>query len=403
MASFQYTATNNQGALKNGSIQAGDKAAAVNLLQSQGLVVTSVREQKDIFGDIDFSFLSRVTEKDLVLFSRQFSIMINSGLPVTQALRILVEQTDNQKFRDIVRKVLLDVEAGARLSDALKKFPKVFSTFFVSMVKSGEASGKLGEMLDRVADQTERDYNLTQAIRSSLIYPAFVLVLLLVITVYVLGWVIPQLNDIFQEFGAELPLATRILITLSEFVLGFWWIIIAMAVALYVGLSYYIRTEEGRYSWDYAKMKLPILGPLFNKIATTRFARNLATLISGDIPILEALHIVSKVPLNKVFEVAINEAAEEVKGGIPLSEALEKKAGDNIPLMLTRMIAVGETTGKIDEVLQKVSDFYRQEIDRTIAILTSLLEPIVIVIIGIGVGVLIAAVLLPIYNLATVI
>ena len=402
MPQFQYKATNNAGEVKLGSLTASDSAAALKILQGTGLIVSSLKVQKSLH-KISLSVLGKVSQKDIVIFSREFSIMISSGLPVTQALRILIDQTENVKFREIVKAILLDVEAGARLSDALEKFPSTFSTFFVSMVRSGEASGKLSEMLSRVADQTEKDYNLTSAIRSALVYPAFVLALLIVIAIYVLGWVIPQLKSVFDEFGASLPLPTQILIAVSDFVVNFWWLLIALFVGAYLGLNYYVRTPGGRYSWDYSKMKLPIVGDLMNKIATTRFSRNLSTLISGDIPIVEALHIVSRVPQNKVFENAINEAAEEVKSGMPLSEALERSGGESLPLMLTRMIAVGETTGNIDVVLDKVSDFYRDEIDRKVAVLTSLLEPVVVVIIGAGVGILIAAVLLPIYNLASVI
>lgn len=402
MAQFQYKATAPDGSIKMGTIQAANQEAAMRLLQTSNYVVMKLAPQKDIITNIT-RFTGRVHEKDLVVFSRQFAIMISSGLPVTQALRILLEQTESPRFREIIRDLLLDVEAGARLSDAMEKYPDVFSQFFVSMSRSGEASGKLSEMLKRVADQTEKDYNLTKAIQSALIYPAFVILLLVAITIYVLGWVIPQLKGIFSEFGANLPLPTVILIAVSNFVVNFWWIIIILFIAAFAGMRYYINTEEGRYSWDYTKMRLPVIGGLANKVATTRFARNLATLISGDIPIVEALHIVSRVPQNKVFEVAINEASEEVKTGMQLSEALEKHAGNNMPLMLTRMIAVGETTGNIDEVLNKVSDFYRQEVDRAVAVLTSLLEPVIVVIIGIGVAILIAAVLLPIYNLASVI
>lgn len=402
MPQFQYKATTSTGEIKMGSLNAPDNAAALKILQSTGLIVSSLKVQQTVH-KFSLTIFGKVSQKDIVVFSREFSIMISSGLPVTQALRILIDQTENAKFQEIVKAILLDVEAGARLSDALEKFPSTFSTFFISMVRSGEASGKLSEMLARVADQTEKDYNLTSAIRSALIYPAFVLVLLIVIAIYVLVWVIPQLKSVFDEFGASLPLPTLILIGVSDFTVNYWWLIFVLLLGTYLGLSYYIRTPEGRYSWDFSKMRLPIVGDLLNKIATTRFSRNLSTLISGDIPIVEALHIVSRVPQNKVFENAINEAAEEVKAGMPLSEALEKTGGDSLPLMLTRMIAVGETTGNIDIVLDKVSDFYRDEIDRKVAVLTSLLEPVVVVIIGAGVGILIAAVLLPIYNLASVI
>jgi type IV pilus assembly protein PilC len=401
MAQFEYKVNTREGQTKMGVISAGNQDAAMRLLQSQGFMVVSLRPERSLGKSISLS--THIGEKELVIFSRQFALMIASGLPVTQALRILIDQTEHPRFRDVIRALVLDVEAGARLSDALGKFPGVFNTFFVSMVRSGEASGKLSEMLNRVAEQTEKDYNLAQAIKSALIYPAFVLVLLIIISFYVLGWVVPQLKAVFDEFRAELPLPTQILIAASNFVVNFWWLIIIMAVGAYLALSYYLRTDEGRYSWDYNKMRLPIMGSLVNKIVTTRLTRNLATLISGDIPIVDALHIASKVPQNLVLEIAVNEAAEEVKTGVPLSVALEKSAGKNLPLMVTRMISVGETTGNIDAVLDKVADFYRADIDRTIAVLTTLLEPIIVVFIGIGVFVLIAAVLLPIYNLASVI
>lgn len=401
MAQFEYKVNTREGAVKMGVIAAGNQDAAMRLLQSQGFVVVSLRPERSLGRSISLS--TRVGEKELVVFSRQFALMIASGLPVTQALRILIDQTEHPRFREVIRALILDVEAGARLSDALAKFPGVFNTFFVSMVRSGEASGKLSEMLNRVAEQTEKDYNLAQSIKSALIYPVFVFVLLVVISVYVLGWVVPQLKTIFDEFGAELPLATRILISASGFVVNFWWLVTIILVGVYLAISYYLHTEEGRYSWDYNKMRLPIVGSLINKIVTTRLTRNLATLIAGDIPIVDALHIASKVPQNLVLEVAVNEAAEEVKTGVPLSVALEKTAGKNLPLMVTRMVAVGETTGKIDTVLDKVADFFRADIDRTIAVLTTLLEPVIVVFIGVGVFVLIAAVLLPIYNLASVI
>ena len=272
MASFEYKAVNAEGESKLGSVQAANEDAAVKILQSQGLIVSSLKLQRSLANAGLNGFKARVSEKDIVVFAREFSIMISSGLPVTQALRILVEQSEG-RLGEVVKSILLDVEAGARLSDAFEKFPRVFSTFFVSMVRSGEASGKLAEMLSRVADQTEKDYNLTRAIKGALVYPAFVILLLIGISIYVLGWVIPQLKEIFLDFGAELPAATRLLIGASDFVVGYWWIVIALGLAAYFGLNYYIHTEAGRYSWDYSKTRVPIMGDLVRKIATTRFCQ----------------------------------------------------------------------------------------------------------------------------------
>lgn len=402
MATFQYKATTKKGDTKMGSVQAPDMDSAMKLLQQQNLIVTSLKPQKSI-GKAALSFSGGVKDKDVVVFSRQFAVMVSSGLQVTQALRILVDQTENQQFRDIIKAILLDVEAGARLSEALEKFPKAFSQFFVSMVRSGESSGQLAEMLLRIADQVEKDYNLVRSVQNALIYPLFIILLLVGISFYVLVWVVPQLTEIFNEFDAELPLITRFLIGISDFAIAFWWLILVLLASVVIGFRYYLKTEDGQYSWDYSKMRMPIMGPLINKISTERLSRTLSTLIAGDIPIVDAMKISSKVPQNKVIENIVLDAAEDVKTGEPLSESLEKHAGKNLPIMMTRMVSVGETTGSIDGVLVKVADFYRAEIDRAISLLTTLLEPVVVVIIGIGVGILIAAVLLPIYNLASVI
>jgi len=399
MAKYTFTAKSKAGQMKSGKISAANEQAAVGILQQRGLVVTSLKKE----AASESKIYGKVSQKDLVIFTREFAIMLSAGVTITQSLRILAEQTQNTKLQSMTRNIQTEVESGTRLSDALDRYPKTFTGFYIAMIRSGEASGRLDQIMNQLADQIEKDYYLMSSVRSALIYPTFILVMLLGIGMYLVGAVIPQLSVVYEEFGAELPAATKGIISIGNFLNAYWWLMMIVLVVFGFVMYRYVKSAEGKRAWDGYKLRIPFIGPLIIKIASTRFTRNLSTLIVGDIPIVEALNITSEISGNSLFEESVRAAADDVRNGMPLSEALAKNAENNIPPITIQMIAVGEETGKLDKVLTKIADFFNEEIDRTITTMSALIEPVTIVFLGVGVAVLIAAVLMPIYNLVNVI
>lgn len=403
MAEYSYKARDISGVLKTGEITANSEENAAELLQQHKLILTKLTEKKA--GGFDASkalkALNRVTAKDKVIFTRQLGTMIKSGLPIVQALHILADQTTNKRFREVIIDLSAGVEGGGTFSASLAKYPQYFDRVYINLIKSGEASGQMDEILERLASQQEASYRLAGKVKGAMMYPAFVIFALVAATFLMMIVVIPPLKAIFTDAGAKLPLPTRLLIGASDFTRAYWWALIIAGIGLIIGLRKGLKTDGGHLFWDRLKLKMPIFGNLFKKIYVSRFTRTLAALESGGVPILEALSIVSESVGNVVYEKALKDAGKEVESGVPLSQPI--RANPIFPPMVPQMINVGEQTGNLDEVLNKLADFYDEEIDNIVKNLTTLMEPLLMVVMGIAVGGLLIAILMPIYNLGNVI
>lgn len=398
MPLYFYKARDKKGTLRRGEIEAINEEKAASLLREHGLVLTYLVLKEKVGGlEKLTTIFKRVSSKEKVIFTRQLSTMINSGLPIIQALKTLASQTRNETFKEILQTVVSDIEGGSSLSDALSHYPRVFPKVYVSLIKSGEASGKLDEVLLKLANQMESDYETLSKIKSAMYYPAFIMAALIAVGIIMLIYVIPQIQNIFAEAAVTLPLPTRILLWTSNTLRRFG-LLILIALGVLVSLfRSYINTKEGRLLWDSFKLKVPIFGKLLQKIYMARFTRTLGTLIAGGLPILDALDITSEAVGNVIYAEGIQKARKEVENGVALAEPLKEEA--NFPVMVPQMIAVGEETGKLDEILFKLAAFFDSEVDAAVRGLSSLIEPILIVVMGIGVAILVASIILPIYQL----
>lgn len=402
MPIFSYKARNAKGEEQAGTVDAADEQAAADVLRSNELIVTSLAEEdKDISLGMNITWFDRIHPRDVVIFARQLSTMITATLPIVSALKVLTEQQKSQKFKSILAAITADVDGGARLSVAMDQYPEVFSNFFVSVIKTGEQSGKLDESLNYLADQMEKDYELNSRVRSALYYPAFIFGGLIVVAIIMVTYVIPQLQSVFEGMEGNLPWTTKVLLGTSDFFRSYWWVLLIGVILLVWWFRVWSRTEEGKIRLDKMKLKIPIFGKLFRKVYIVRLTRNLNTLLSGGVKIIEALEVTSQVVGNVVYEDILKKAAERVAAGDSMSSVFKKSP--EMPLMIAQIAEVGEKTGKLPFTLEKVGNFYAQELDNSVRGLSSLLEPIIMVVLGIGVGILMAAVIMPIYNISSMI
>lgn len=402
MAIFTYRAKDDQGVIKEGVVEASTEAAAWEILHGHGLTVLRLEPQAAEFRlekYLPFLF-GRVPRKELVIFSRQLSTLINAKVPIIQALDILSSQVTNNTLRGIIGELIDEIEGGKSLSESISRFPEVFSNLYVYLVKSGELSGTLDQSLNYIAEQQEKDYELMSKIRGALIYPIFIVSAIIIVGILMFIFVLPQMISVLKEAGASLPLTTRILIFLTESLQKYWSIIFGVVIGLLVSSQFYIRSAGGRAVWDAFKMKLPIFGKLLKNIYMDRLSLNLSTLVAGGIPIVTALETVAEIVGNTVYREIIKGAAEEVEGGKAIATAFALRP--EIPKLVTQMVKIGEQTGNLDEVLSKLSRFYDKEVANTLQTLTTLLEPVIMILLGLAVAVMVAGILLPIYNLAGV-
>jgi len=398
MATFEYKALAENKQTKEGLVEAASKEFAAEILQEKGLSIISLTELA-LPKAGGLTILNRIKAKDVVIFSRQFAVMISANVAIVQTLKILVEQTANIKLKIIVSQIADEVDGGAKLSDALSKWPNVFSNFYVSVIRSGETSGKLDEVLNYLADEMEKDYDMMSKIRGAMIYPIFVLGGLTAVGVVMMIYVVPKLTGILAESGAELPLTTRILIGTSGFLANYWWLILITITIITVGLRFYISRPQGRKQIDYLKLKLPIFGRLFRLIYLVRFTRSMNTLIVGGVTVSNSLKVAADVVGNKVYQDLIEETVKEVEDGNSISSVFLKSK--EVPKMVSQMLVIGEKTGKLDVILERITNFYSREISNIVANLMTLLEPLIMVVMGIAVGIMVAAIILPMYNLAS--
>ncbi len=399
MPIFKYKGRDERGKMRTGIASGLSESDALAKLKKMNIEIEVFHDaENDLETKLNL-LLRRVGDKDLVIFSRQLSVMIAANVPVVESLLILVDQTQNLSLKKMLSEIAFEVDSGALLSDAFAKRPKAFSEFFVNIVRSGETSGKLDEVLDYLADEMEKNYDMMSKIKGAMIYPAFILVALVGVAVVLMVYVIPNLTSMMSESNVELPLATRIVIGASDILRGYGILILLALVASVFGVKYYLKTQSGRRNIDTLLIKLPIFGKLFRYIYIMRFARTLSTLLKGGVTITKSLSITANVVRNELFAEAIRDSLERINDGNNLSDALVEY--DNLfPKMVPQMVSVGERTGKIDSVLDRVNDFYSRETLNLIGNLSSLMEPIIMVIMAVGVGIMVAAVILPMYNLA---
>lgn len=399
---FNYIARTKQGEKQTGVVEAGSRNDAVETLQSRGLVLLDLRSGKSgsVFS-MDIKLFQRVKTKELVNFTRQLATLVSAQVPLLSSLRSLSKQTENDFFRDIIFEVAGDVEGGTILSKALARHPKVFSNFFVNMIKAGEASGGMESSLNYLADYLEKQYYLNAKVRGALTYPAFILAAFVLIVVLMMILVVPKLTSFLADSGQELPLMTKIIMSISGFFVNWWWLLLIIVLGASFYLYHIIKTSPAaRDQWDAIKIRIPIFGKqVFKKIYVTRIADNLSTLIQGGLSILQALQVTSEVVGNSVYRKIIAEAKEEVRIGNTLSSSLAKYK-DEIPVMVVQMVETGEQTGSMDIILKKLGQFYNKEIDNTVATISQLIEPMLILLIGGGVVILMMGILMPIYNVA---
>src|SRR5215217_1717550 len=398
MAVYAYKALDKQGEVIQDKVEGSGTLAVAHELRQQGLLVIDVKEQSVAQKDILAPFKG-IKLADLVVFSRQLATMINAGLPIVRSLYVLSEQTGSQQLKNVVVQVRKDVEAGMSLSEALEKHPEVFSRLYVEMVKAGEVGGILDGVLLRLADQLERDQDLRRKIRAALTYPAVVLILAVLVSSFMLIFIVPVFAGVYQDLGGTLPLPTRICMLLSNILTSFWGILVYAAMGLGVYLFFrWKKTERGRKVWGRAVLRIPAkIGNVVHKAVLARFARTLGTLSAAGVPILQAVEITATSSGNWVIENALLKSRDAIREGIPIYRPLESEPA--FPPMVTRMIAVGEETGDVDGMLGKIADFYESEVDAAVKALTSIIEPLMIVVVGGIVGGIIIAMYLPMFKI----
>ena len=398
---FEYKAKNLKGETIEGTIQAINQGVAVSSLTSRKMIIISLKESGSLpfwRRPLKISFLERVSSKDIVFLSRQLSVMVSAGLPLVKALSILARETSKPYLKRVVNAISEDVRGGTRFSTALSKYSKVFDDFYINMVRAGETSGKLDEVLNYLADEQEKNYDLMSKIRGAMIYPIFVIVAVIGVMILMMVFVIPQLTGILKESGVALPLPTVILIKTSEFSKKYFIVVIIGLIVAAIGLRVLFKSKQGKAIWDRIILRMPVFGPLFQQIYLVRFSRSLSTLIIGGISLTSGLRIVAGVVSNTVYKNLILDSVLDVERGRSVSNAFLNDP--YVPKMLPHLMVIGEETGKLDEVLQKIANFYARGVENILSKLVTLLEPIIIIFLGVIVGGMMASILLPMYKLA---
>jgi type IV pilus assembly protein PilC len=395
MPAFTYTARAVNGDLRTATIDAPSRDEVVAQLRRQRLNVVKIDEAAQAANKKKTA--GKISMRDIVIFTRQFSTMINAGLPLVQALDILAKQSENPALKDVTRAVVFDVESGHTVADALRKHPKAFSDLYVNMVAAGEAGGILDTILMRLATFMEKNDALVRKVKGAMIYPGVIMSVAAIAIVVLLVFVIPVFEKMFGSVGMALPLPTRVVIGASRFLTGYWWAVLAALVGTGFSLKRYYATPDGKLTIDRTLLKMPVLGDVLRKSAVSRFTRTLGTLIGSGVSILDGLEITAKTAGNRVIQDAIMESRASIAGGETIAAPLQKS--QVFPPMVISMIAVGEQTGGLDEMLSKIADFYDEEVDAAVSGLLSLMEPIMIVFLGVVVGGMVVAMYLPIFDM----
>ncbi len=399
MSTFVWTGKTRQGAARSGELPGKNREEVLGLLRKEQINVTSVKKKATEINIPGFG--KKVTDKDIVIFTRQFATMIDAGLPLVQCLEILSSQAENPVLGKALEEIRGDVEGGSTYADALRKHPKVFDELYVNMVAAGETGGILDTILNRLSQHMEKSMKLKKQIKSAMVYPSTILGVATIVIIVLMVWVIPIFAKMFTDFGGQLPGLTQMVIDMSYFMQSnIFYMVIATGIGVFIFKRYY-ATTKGHYQVDKIALKLPVIGDVIQKASIAKFTRTLGTLISSGVPILEGLGIVAKTSGNKVVEAAVMRARQSISEGKTIAEPLGKEKV--FPPMVVQMISVGESTGAIDSMLSKIADFYDDEVDSAVATLTSLLEPMMMVFLGITIGTIVIAMYLPIFEMASIV
>jgi len=398
---FNYQARTKQGEIQTGTVEAGSRESAIETLQRYDLVVVFLEETSAVpVYARSLKIFQKIKLKEITLFYRQLAILFEANVSPLDSLRILAEQIKTPTFKETLYDVENSVRGGEPLSSALEKHPKIFSSFYVNVVRAGEATGNLNEVLKYLADHAEREYNLNSKVKGAFTYPIAIFSMFLVIGTLMMIFVIPQMLSMLKELGGELPLPTKILVAISNLFRSWFWLIAIIVIGLVVAFKKWKKTRKGELIFDALKLKTPVFSDLFKKIYLARFSENLQTLLKGGLSILKALDITASVIGNRVYENIILEAKEKVRKGETISSAFSNHPKEIAPLV-TQMVGVGEKTAQIDDILAKVAVFYQQDVDRIVSNMTQLIEPIMILVLGGCVAFLVSAILLPMYNMTS--
>jgi type IV pilus assembly protein PilC len=399
MLRFVYKAKSHEGLMREGKIEARDMTTAVGILRERGLVVVSIHPLNELVGLASLlKAFQKVKFEDTVAFTRQLATMIASGLSLTETLSVLEVQS-NPGMGRVVGEILRDVQGGASMAEALEKHDTVFSKVYISLVKAGEAAGAMDEVLKRLADNMEKQQDFRNKTKGAMVYPVIVLTAMLGVATVMMIFVIPKMSAMYEDFGAELPLTTKLLIAMSNFTSNYWYIVILMVIAFVIGFNYWKNTPHGRSQYDTMMLKAPVFGKLKAQLMLAEMTRTISLLSSAGITLIETLEIVGEGMNNWVYHEAIMSSIRNIKKGVPFSVSIARQG--LFPPLLANMTAVGEETGKLDEVMMKVSGYFEMEAETSIKNLTTAMEPLIMIVLGVGVGFLVLSIVMPIYNLTS--
>lgn len=395
---FEYQARSQEGKLQVGTVEADSREAAVRTLSGHGLFILAISEiTKESAKAAIFGFLNRVTDKDMMIFTRQFATLMGSGVPLSTSLGTLINQTRNPILKEAAADIQKSVGSGLSLSQGLSKYSAVFSDFYINMIRSAEVTGRVSEVMEFLADYLEKQTALSSKVKNAMIYPAFMIFFLVVVVILMATLVFPQIESVFKELGGTLPAFTQAIVDIGKFMANWWWAVILGFGAFSMIIGDYLKSKEGKALIDVIILRLPVFKNLMTQLYVARFADSVAVLVSGGVAIVQALEISARTVGSDLYEEMIKAAAEDVKNGMPLSQAIGKYPR-YFPPLVAQMIAVGESTGKIESLLRRVSGFYTREIEDIVGNLVELIQPILMLVIGLVVGALFAAILMPVFS-----
>ncbi len=401
MKKFKYSSRDAAGKVVEGEIEAKDAAAVSDILHDRGLIVVSIKERSGLdLERLNEINIGGIPMKEKVVFMRQMATMIGAGLPLTRALEIMVQQASNPMFKNVLKKVQDSVESGKSLSNSFREQEDVFDSITLNLLEAGEESGNLETILERLATELEERNVLAGKIKSAMIYPAIILVVIIAVILLMMFVLVPSMADIYKDFDAQLPWTTTLLMSMSDFFVKYWWALVIVLGLLFVGWKYYVSTPSGKKTFDKLTLKLPIIGTVVSKMQLSQFTRVLALLLSSGLPIVKALELTAQSLNNTIYRDVVMQSKEEVEKGGPL--ALSIARSEYFPLLVSSMISVGEETGEIDSVLSKISEYYKEEVNVATSNLSTVLEPVFLIIMGLAIGFIAMAVYMPMFQLSTV-
>ncbi len=400
MPTYRYQVRIPDGRIQAGIVEAEDSDSAVEALEDRQYEVLSVEPYAGLQSGSDsiMRFFNKIKPKEMVATVRVLAVMVSASVPLVDSIRNIVQQTKNPRLKSVMGDIANEIEGGAKLSDAMERHPDVFTGFFTNMVRSGETTGQLSEVLNYLADQQEKDFDIKSKLRGALMYPAFIITGMIVVAVIMMLFVVPKLTEVIIEAGVELPLSTKVLIWISFALVNYWWVILISVIVLGLAFWSWKRTQEGRYAWDRIKLNIPIFGGLLRDIYTVRFCQSMYTLMKGGQTLVQSLEVAASVIGNEVWKQTILQTIQAVNDGESIVSVMQDSK--HVPPMAVQMMTVGEETGQMTEILQRISQFYSRNVDNASATILSLIEPIVMVVLGIGVGLLVSAIMVPLYRIS---